>query len=56
MVEHETKRKLLEKSKAQGLTLTAYLEKIAYADVAFLDENVKAIYNLFSLAKNKKEA
>jgi len=49
MVEPETKKKLLLKSKALNLTLTGYIEKVANEPVCFLDENVKLILQSLKL-------
>ena len=43
MVTEETKRKLREKAKALGLTITSYVEKISHEPVIFADDNLKAL-------------
>jgi len=49
MVEPEIKKRLIDKSKALGLTLTAYFEKVAKEPVCFLDANVKIILESLKL-------
>jgi hypothetical protein len=49
MVEPEVKKRLKDKAKALGLTLTAYLEKIANEPVVYLDENLKSFVKALKL-------
>jgi len=49
MVEPQIKQRLLQKSKALGLTLTSYIEKIANEPVCFMDSNVKLILESLKL-------
>jgi len=54
MIEPDTKRKLQEKAKELGLTVTGFIEKIAREPVVFMDENVKKlIYGMGKLFPNK---
>lgn len=50
MVEAEVKKKLQNKSKELGLTLTAFFEKIANEPIVFLDANSRRL--LESLKNN----
>lgn len=50
MVEPPIKKKLQEKAKDTGLTLTAFFEKIANEDLVFLDSNFKKAASLFNLS------
>ena len=49
MVESEIKKKLLEKARALGLSLTGYIEKIAREPVIFTDENAKLLLRTLDL-------
>ena len=49
MVSPETKKQLKQKAVALNLTLTSYIEKVANEPVAFLDENVKALFSAIQL-------
>ena len=42
MIEEQLKENLQKKAKALGLTLTAYLEKIAREPIIFIDSNLRA--------------
>ena len=45
MVDNETKKRLLDKSKSLGMSITAYIEKISREPIVFLDSNVRALLN-----------
>lgn len=49
MVEPNTKKKLIEKANALGLSLTAYVEKIGEEPIVFLDNNAKLILKALEL-------
>jgi len=49
MVEPEIKKKLKAKAEDTGLTLTAFIEKIAREEIVFLDSNFKKVAVLFKL-------
>jgi len=43
VVEPETKRRLQEKAKELGLTLTGFIEKVSNEPIVFMDQNVKRL-------------
>ncbi len=49
MVTATTKRKLLEKAKALGLSVTSYIEKVSNESVIFLDSNSKLLLESLKL-------
>ncbi len=52
MVTPTTKKRLLEKAKALGLTLTGYLEKVSSEPVIFLDSNSRLLLESLKLNSN----
>ncbi|MBS3099351.1 hypothetical protein J4462_04005 [Candidatus Pacearchaeota archaeon] len=52
VVEPEIKKKFRNKATEQGLTITAFIEKIAREPIVFLDKNVKALLEALRLNSN----
>lgn len=49
IVEPETKTSFRKKAEQQGLSITAFIEKIAREPIVFLDRNVKALLEALRL-------
>jgi len=51
-VEPEVKKKLKEKARELGLSLTCYLEKIATERIIFIDKNIRNLMAMLKFSTN----